>query len=83
MTETIKCKFCGSDAKRDYDTINCGICEEYINCKSCGYYYGFAYGNYEEKEPRKPLMYWRYNDFKKRKVPFTRLFTAEKDALPF
>ena len=48
MTRFIKCPICNNQAKREYYTGPFGIEEEYIDCSTCNYEFGFAYGNYKE-----------------------------------
>ena len=45
----ISCPRCNSKTKSvSYYDETYGIIEEHINCKECGYYYNFEYGNYWE-----------------------------------
>lgn len=43
-----------------------GLVEEYVKCDKCGYYYSFAYGNYEEYINDK-IFYWDYKSYRKSK----------------
>ena len=48
--------------------IECySVCEEYKHCSCCGYYYGFAYGNYTEIVNNKEFV-WTYKCYKNKKT---------------
>ena len=61
MTRFIKCPICNNQAKREYYTGPFLIIEEeYINCSTCNYEFGFAYGNYKEVVGNKYFI-WSYS----------------------
>ena len=60
MTKFIKCPICNNQVKWEYWSGPFGIGEEYIDCSTCNYEFGFSYGNYKEVVGNKYFI-WSYS----------------------
>lgn len=68
------CPICNSKAKYEIYNSEWGTEEEYMDCKKCGHFFQFAYGNYVEIVGNKYFI-WDYKE--NRRQFFKRIKRAE------
>ena len=70
MKKSIICKVCGNQSEYQIYSSEWGTEEEYENCPTCGYFYQFAYGGYQEGFRDYIVLSWSYDSDEKLKMAY-------------